>query len=64
MPNINGTMGIFWRGIEAFFFHIEKLTECDQKEAKFMAAIKISQSSLLILGRLNVILDYMPMPMR
>lgn len=37
---------------------------CDQKEAGVVAAIKTPHSNLLIMGRVNVMLDYMQMTMK
>lgn len=65
MPCKNGTMGMFWRGISCFSHgEMEWMDICDQKEAGVVAAIKTPHSNLLIMGRVNVMLDYMQMTMK
>lgn len=62
----NGPMGIFCREIEFFFPHGEMkwINICDQKKAQVVATIQTSHSYLLIVGRVNVMLDYMQMTMK
>ena len=59
-------MGIFWREIEFFFPHGEMkgINIFDRNEAQVVATIQTSHSNLLIVGRVNVMLDYMQMTMK
>lgn len=49
--------GYVWGGTEYFSHGEIRVNICDQKEARVVAALKTSPSSLLIVGRVNVMLD-------